>query len=54
MLQKMKNHYDKNGLFILHHVTKDEPCWVCEAQVDTAHCSYCPNIKYLKTRDLIK
>jgi hypothetical protein len=40
--------YDHNGKFIVHHVTKEKPCWVCDAQVDHAHTNYCPNIKYLK------
>ena len=40
--------YNEKGYFIPHHVSKESPCWVCKAENDNAHTSYCPNIRYLK------
>ncbi len=39
--------YDENGKFILHSVSIQKPCWVCDAEVDNAHTTYCPNSRYL-------
>jgi hypothetical protein len=36
--------YDKNGKWIPFHVSKENPCPICDAVVDNAHANYCPNI----------
>ena len=45
--QILKKVYDNNGKFILHEVSKEKPCWVCDATSNTAHTNYCPNSRYL-------
>jgi len=50
----MNEIYNEEGKFILHHVSKDKPCWVCDAEDDNAHTNFCPNIMYLKQKLEIK
>jgi hypothetical protein len=35
--------YDIDGKFIKHHVTKENPCSICDARKDNCHTNYCPN-----------
>ena len=35
----------EDGIWIPFKVSKEEPCPICQAEVDHAHANYCPNIK---------